>query len=71
MIVREIICDRCGAKIEDEAHPPLLVTRTWKKSDKITVQSGYRDDAKIHFCKSCNDAFISFMQKCGAKMKGE
>lgn len=61
MFIKKILCDRCGAEIEGEAHPPLLVKRSWVKSEKITVSNGYRDTEKIHLCAECSKSFEEFM----------
>lgn len=61
MIIKKILCDRCGAEIEGENHPPRIVMQTYVESNKIAVQSAYRTDAKIHFCDDCSKSFKEFM----------
>lgn len=62
MVVTKTICDRCGKEVVGDAHPPLVVKRSWVKSEKATVSSGYRDKEKLHLCGSCYFAFEEFMQ---------
>ena len=61
MIIKNVLCDRCGAEIENEEHPPRLVKQTWVKAEKVTVANGYRNADKIHFCETCSKAFGEFM----------
>lgn len=60
MIIKKILCDRCGAEIEGE-HPPKLVRQEWVISNRVTVANGYRNTDKIHFCDNCSKHFEEFM----------
>lgn len=60
MIIKKVLCDRCGDEIE-EAHPPRLAKQTWVKSEKATVANGYRKADNIHLCENCLKAFEEFM----------
>lgn len=61
MVIKKILCDRCGAEIEGETHPPRIVMQTYVVSTRIAVQSAYKTDAKIHFCDDCSKSFKEFM----------
>ena len=61
MTIKKTICDRCGAEIENDEHPPRIVTQTYFKSDRLCVQSAYKTDKKIHLCNGCNEHFKEFM----------
>ena len=61
MIISKIVCNRCGNEIRGEAHPPLIVKRSWVVSEKATVSSGYRDKEKIHLCENCTKQFEEFL----------
>lgn len=63
MIVKEIICDRCGAKIEDQ-HPQRINIEEYqtKESEHYGRYGiGYKSARKFHFCPKCNDDFDRFM----------
>lgn len=61
MIIKQIVCNRCGDEIEG-AYPPQLVKQTWVKSEKVTIANGYRNTDKIHLCEKCSKAFEEFME---------
>ena len=61
MIVNKIICDRCGAEIEGDAHPPRIIMQEYFISEKVCVQSAYKQVKKIHFCGKCEKHFGEFM----------
>lgn len=62
MLIKKILCNRCGAEVKGEEHPPQLVKQSWKNSGKCTVANGYRNDEKIHFCDECSKHFEEFMK---------
>lgn len=62
MIIKTILCNRCGAEINGDPHPPMITKRAWKKSEKCTVSSGYRDTEKIHLCEGCTTNFEEFLK---------
>lgn len=61
MVIKKTLCDRCGAEILNDEHPPRLVQQTYVKSEKVCVQSAYKTEGKIHFCEDCQKAFKEFM----------
>lgn len=61
MIVNKIICDRCGGEIEGDAHPPRVLLQSYHISEKVCVQSAYKNEEKIHLCDGCKSAFEEFM----------
>ena len=64
MIVKEIICDRCGAKIKEE-HPVRINIEEYSTAASVSYGvkcKGYRSSRKMHLCKKCDDAFIRFIQ---------
>jgi hypothetical protein len=62
MIVKQILCDRCGAEIAGNDHPPRLVRQLYKKTTRALDPSSYRNEAKIHFCEACTKHFEEFMK---------
>ena len=60
MIVKEIVCDRCGAKIEGE-HPPRIVIEEYKTDVPCTQLKGYKNIKKIHLCPTCDYIFQDFL----------
>lgn len=61
MIINKVICDRCGADVEGDAHPPRVLVQSYHISEKVCVQSAYKTCEKIHFCEDCQKAFKEFM----------
>ena len=64
MIVKEIICDRCCAKIEDQK-PARIQIQEYDYTESKSYgryAKGYRTIKQIHLCKKCDDAFIKFIQ---------
>lgn len=64
MIVKEIICDRCGVKIKEE-HPVRINIEEYstEASNSYGVKcKGYKSARKMHLCKKCDAAFIRFIQ---------
>lgn len=61
MVIKKILCDRCGAEIEGEAHPPRIIKQEYFKSEKVCVQSAYKQVKKIHLCENCEKHFKEFM----------
>lgn len=61
MIIKKVLCDRCGDEIEGGEHPPRLVKQDWVISEKVAVANGYRNAEKIHFCDNCSKHFEEFM----------
>ena len=61
MIVKKIICDRCGDEIE-EVHPPRFIKQSFEVSTKPYKVDGYRNGEKIHFCENCSKHFEEFMK---------
>jgi hypothetical protein len=62
MVIKKILCDRCGGEIEGDAHPPRLLVQSYHISEKVCVQSAYRGNKKIHFCDVCQKHFEEFMK---------
>lgn len=60
MIIKKVLCDRCGAEIEGE-HPPRFIKQTFVVSEKPYVANAYRNGDKIHFCEECSKSFEEFM----------
>lgn len=61
MLIKKILCDRCGAEVENEAHPPRLIKQSWKIAERVTVANGYRNAETIHFCDECSKHFEEFL----------
>lgn len=67
MIVKEIICDRYGAKIEGE-HPVRISIEEYSTEASVSYGvkcKGYKSTRKMHLCKNCDDDFVRFLQKGG------
>lgn len=63
MIVKEIICDRCGGKIEDKK-PARIQIQEYDYTESKSYgryAKGYRTAKQIHLCDTCNYCFGEFM----------
>lgn len=59
MTVTKIICDRCGAEIEDK-HPDRLSVERYCEIDYR--HNGYKSTKKMTFCEKCQSDFEKFMK---------
>lgn len=63
MIVKEIVCDRCSAKIEGE-HPVRINIEEYSTEACVSYGvkcKGYRSTRKIHLCPTCDYIFQDFL----------
>lgn len=73
MIVKEIICDRCGAKIEQQ-HPRRICIEEYSTQESHSYGRyaiGYKSAQKFHLCPKCDDAFNRFLSEGGEPDGGE
>lgn len=73
MIVKEIICDRCGEKIEEQ-HPRRISIEEYSTKESSSYGRyaiGYKSASKIHLCQKCDDAFNRFLSEGGEPDGGE
>jgi len=66
LLVRTVICNRCGSVVK-KPHPDRITVARHRFEEytdyfgKPHRKSVYKNDKPIHFCDECNEAFRRFL----------
>ena len=61
MVIKQILCDKCGRKIADDKQHPRLVIQKYKHENLVTSPRGWRNDRTINLCEKHFAEFMAFL----------
>ena len=61
MVIKQILCDKCGGKIADDKAHPRLVIQKYKHENLVTSPRGWRNDRTINLCEEHFTEFMTFL----------
>lgn len=61
MVIKQILCDKCGRKIADDKQHPRLVIQKYKHENLVTSPKGWRNDRTINLCEEHFTEFTAFL----------
>ncbi len=61
MLIKQILCDKCGRKIADDKAHPRLVIQKYKHENLVTSPRGWRNDRTINLCEEHFAEFMTFL----------
>ena len=65
MVIKQILCDKCGRKIADDKAHPRLVIQKYKHENLVTSPRGWRNDRTINLCEEHFTEFMTFLGGSG------
>ena len=61
MVIKQILCDKCGRKIADDKAHPRLVIQKYKHENLVTSPRGWRNARMINLCEEHFTEFMTFL----------